>query len=296
MSSIRYFALLQTNSVSVAVEDSAAVIAELHTMLRSASERSGADRRKNAAELVQKTVAGLRGTLSPYLSTPLMSDKAEIDRSIQDRIEFVLQQTAAAAEPLSSASTYRLVETADVPLQRQMVGVMRRLLKNGRSLLAEAGVLSGKNAGTVLLTVCDVSSMDSAASVHDIIAGFRPASDAEPPAFLHDMTAALLNGPVPSDGSGYFVLLTFDAPDAIVDEMKMRVEALNGRYGIRGPLLVKRSFSSGFGRGYTVMFTADLARHPLGSIMLALTGESDALEEAVTTQGALIVMEPVPAA
>lgn len=294
MSSIRYFALLQSGTTSVTDEGHEAVIAELHSALRSASERSSAEHRRNAAELVQKTVAGLRGTLSPYLSTPLMSDKAEIDRSIQDRIEFVMEQNDVAAAPLSSVATYRIAETADVPLQRQMVGVMRRLLKNGRSLLAEAGVLTGKNAGPVFLTVCGVPSMDSAAAVHDIIAGFRPSDENVPCVLVQDMTASLLNGPVPSEGSGHLVLLTFDVPEGSVGEVAARVDALNGRYGIRGPLLLKRTFASGFGRGCSVMFSADLTRHPLASIMLALTGESDALEDAVTTHGALIVMTPVP--
>ena len=127
---------------------------ELHKSLLNEFESEISAFNKTRTEAVQKAVSGLRGGLSTYLSTPLMSYKNDIESVIRDNVENMVNQLGIEKNITASRLfSYKILDYPQIPLHRQLVGVMRRLIKNGKTMLADAGVATGKNSGNIYLTL-----------------------------------------------------------------------------------------------------------------------------------------------
>lgn len=268
---------------------------DLHLSLQSDFDMELRDANKIKTEIIQKTTSSLRNGLSSFLSTPLQSDNNEIDRAIADKIENVLTQLGVGNSFSTIRQfTYKVLEPSQVPLHRQLVGVIRRLLKNGKTLLAEAGVTYGKNSGGIYYTIFPTDEFSTLPVLKEKIDSFTKKNPASQYSITNDCIAStLITLASEPTGSAHTILINFDADDHIVDTLNSRLAILMDQFSVRNIRLSKRSFSMGFGSQYQLQFGVDLNKQPLGTIILSLAGDDTELEDVLTTQGSLIVLEKI---
>ena len=215
------------------------------------------------ADVIHKNGTILRGGLSHFLSTPLKSDKDEIIHLIEDSIENTVQQLNAAPA-LSSVehSLWRVMDPQVVPLHRQMVGVIKRLLKNGRSMLVEEGCLFGKNTGDVVISLFLFDGFSTVQSLKSIIDGFP-----------HEKHFSIINGVftttvTSSDKEGAaeknLVVINFDFDsDKIIEMLNKQLPVLFGQFGIKHFSLSKQSLHNSAGRAFQLRFGMNVDTVPL---------------------------------
>ncbi|MDD8016755.1 MAG: hypothetical protein PHP42_00125 [Bacteroidota bacterium] len=289
-----YSILLQRSGKESEQTDSS-FFAGLHAALGSELEREITESKKDAADTIQKSVANLRGGLAQFLSTPLKSDKDDIELLIRENLEHAASQLGKG-KSLSTVrqSSFRVIEPQHVPLHRQLVGVVRRILKNGKTLLANAGVATGKNSGTLYYSSFMV---DEFATVPLIKLKFDAFAEKNP-----DLEYAVINDSLSStvftiaydnSATSHEVVMNFNAPDSIVEKLHTKRATLLEQFGVKNIRLAKRSFVMGFSSQFQLEFGVDVNKHPLGSIIMSLVGDDDDLEDALTTQGSLIVLEKI---
>ncbi len=268
---------------------------ELHQALLYEFESETAAFNKTRAEAVQKAVSGLRGGLSTYLSTPLMSDKDDIERVIRENVENVVSQLGIEKSVTASRMfSYKILDTPQIPLNRQLVGVMRRLIKSGWTMLADAGVTTGKNSGNVYLMIF---TLDEFATLPVLKAKIDSAMGKNPDVKFVIVNDCISNIVVvleaESKKQGHTVLINFDGNDSLAERLNNKLATLLNQFGAKNVKLSQRTFHTGFGTAFQLQFGADLNKQPLGSIIMSLVEDDEELEDALTTQGSLIVLEKV---
>ncbi len=245
-------------------------------------------------ETIQKNGTILRGGLSPFLSTPLKTDTDEIIRLIEDSIENTVQQLDAA--PILSSveySIWKVLDVNEVPLNRQIVGVVKRLLKNGRMMLSEAGCSFAKNSGDVAFSIFSFDGFSTVQPLKAIVDSFGRQQLLS--VVNGSMTTTLTAIEQEAKEEKNLVVIDFDyADDSIVDLLNLKLNVLLDQFGIKYFTLSKHSLHSGIGLTYQMRFGLNASKYPLGSVILSLVGEHDELEDAITTHGSLIVLEQYP--
>jgi hypothetical protein len=245
-------------------------------------------------DAIQKNGSILRGGLSHFLSTPLKSDKDEIIKLIEDSIEnTVLQLDAAPMLSTVGHSLWRVMEPQEVPLQRQMVGVVKRLLKNGRSMLVNAGCTFAKKSGDVAISLFEFDGFSTVQSLRSIVGGFGSEGSLNivNGAFLTTVTST--GQDVPADNN--IVIIDFDDPDgSLTAQLNETFPVLLGQFGIQNITLSKQSLHSSVGSYVQLRIGIDVNKHPLGSVLVSMIGDHDELENAITNHGSVTVLERLP--
>jgi hypothetical protein len=245
-------------------------------------------------ETIQKNGSILRGGLTQFLSTPLQSDKKEIIKLIEDSIENTVTQLDAAPV-LSSVqhSLWKVMEPQQVPLQRQMVGVMKRLLKNGRSMLVSAGCVFGKNSGDAAVSLFEFDGFSTVSSLHSILAAF-PVEEQLLPVNGEFLSAAHSIGTDIAQEKN-LVVIDFNANDAAMTALLTeRFQVLTQQFGIQHITLSTQSLHSSVGAFNQLRVGMDVNKVPLGSVLVSLTEENPGLEDSITNHGSVTVLERMP--
>lgn len=250
---------------------------------------------KKQREAVQKAISGLRGGLSTYLSTPLMSDKNEIEKVLRENVETVVKYFSVEKNiTASQVSAYKVLDFPHIPLHRQLVGVMRRLIKNGKTMLANAGITFGKNSGNAFLTMFILDEIAALPIVRMKIDEAIEKNSESHYAIINDCIAnvlVLLNED--SKYHGHTVLMNFDGDNSFVERLNDKLAKLLDQFGAKNIILSRRTFHTGFSAFFQLQFVVDLNKQALGSIIMSLVGDDEELEDALTTQGSLIVLEKI---
>ena len=246
---------------------------------------------KIKSDAIQKNGTILRGGLSHFLSTPFKSDKDEIILLIRDSIENTVQQLEASSI-LSSVehSMWKIIEPQNVPLHRQLVGVVKRLLKNGRTTLVDAGCQFGKNSGETIISKFSFDGFATAQSLKTIIDQFT----SHQPLWVIGGTLAntITAIEVIEKQEKFIVQMDFDLPnDTVIVQLNERIPVLLDQFGIKNFVLSKHSLHGGVGGEYQIQFGMDIEKYPLGTVIMSLIGDNEELEDAVTVHGSLIVLE-----
>lgn len=288
MSSFYYYLYIQTAVGTIATDGDPVTV--YHHAVTESLRLSAAAGAQAKGEIIQKNGSILRGGLIHFLSTPLKSDKDDIIRLIEESIAASIRQLDAAPLVETTVHTlWRVMEPASVPLHRQMVGVVKRLLKNGRSQLASTGVQFGKNAGDITASLFAFDGFATVRTIRGIVDG---ATNSEP---LRAVSGNLLS--FVGAGEGNFeephrAVIEFDDPDGLMASGIMeRCATLGDLFGVRSWTLLRRVLHATGNGEYQIHFGFDAKRSPLGSILLTLIGEDTAFEDAVTSTGALVVLE-----
>ncbi|MCK9408094.1 MAG: hypothetical protein WCX28_09070 [Bacteriovoracaceae bacterium] len=243
------------------------------------------------AETIQKNGSILRGGLSHFLSTPLKSDKDEIIRLIEDSIEnTVLQFDAAPVLTSVNHSVWRVMEPQQVPLQRQMVGVIKRLLRNGRTMLVNAGCSFGKNSGDVAVSLFEFDGFSTVQTLRSIVGTMTA-----------EQQLTVVNGAVFSSviaiGQDIFsekniAVIDFDDhTGTTADQLNERIPILLDQFGIQQITFSRQTLHSSVGAACQLRIGMDVTKHPLGSVIVSIIGDNTELEEAMTIRGSITMLE-----
>lgn len=246
---------------------------------------------QGVTDAIQKNGSILRGGLSHFLSTPLKSDKDEIITLIEESIRSAVEQSDAAPQIGSTQFTlWKVMDPLQVPLQRQMVGVMKRLLKNGRSILVAAGAAFGKNSGDIAVALFEYDGFSTVQSVAGLARTSLP-QDAVTMVNGALFTSVTAEGDEPWTGPHLVSIDCTIQDDAILPYLSERFALLAGQFGIRSITLSRQALRFSSGEAFQIRIGTDLNKYPLGSILVTLTGDHAAVEDAVTNNGAVTVLE-----
>jgi hypothetical protein len=274
---------LKKNEVDLFEEYRAFIYSENQTIL---SELS-----KIKSDTIQKNGTILRGGLTHFLSTPLKSDKEDIIRLIEDSIENTVQQLDAAPN-LSSVehSLWKIIDPQNVPLHRQLVGVVKRLLKNGRAILNEAGCQFGKNSGETIISSFHFDGFSTAQSIKILIDRF---TDQQPIGTIIGTLSSTITVIEEEDLENKFIVqIDFDLINSsILPMLNERIPILLDQFGIKNVKISKHSLHHGIGGEYQIQFSMDIEKYPVGTVIMSLVGDSEELEEAITVHGSLNILE-----
>ncbi|MEW5799842.1 MAG: hypothetical protein AB1728_12645 [Bacteroidota bacterium] len=295
MPNYTYTLLLQKLNASESAKDDKLLLSDFHSILRDFAEHQINEKKKNNSESIQRAISRLRGSLIPYLSTPLKSDTDDIERSIKDTIDDVLSQGGYSTENATlTTEMFQILEPSQIQLHRQLVGVIKRLLKNGKAMLTDAGIQSGKNAGGLYLFRFSFEGFQIVTTLRQAVERAKGKYNHSEIGICNDaLTENIVTHTQDAANTDFTILLYFDAGAEVVEKLKRTLPALLNQFGVSSIQLNKRLFYAGMGSEYQLQFTSNLKKHPLGTILLAVIGEDSELEEAITEQGSLIVVEKI---
>ena len=295
MEKFLYALLFQSTASAEEGNNESQFLSAMHKSLLHDFENEISVINKNRNDIVQKTISSLRGELSTYLSTPLMTDKNEIEKALRDNIENAVKQLGLDnSVSASRLYTYKILDFSQIPLNRQLVGVMRRLIKNGKTMLADAGVMSGKNATTVYLTQFTIDEFATIPILKSKIDEFNLKNTSSPFILVNDCVSNIVTTLLAeNNAAGQTVIINFDGQETLPDKLNANLAKLLDQFGAKNIRLSKRTFHAGFGTKYQLQFVVDLNKQALGSILMALVGDDAELEDALTTQGSLVVLEKI---
>lgn len=289
MKKYSYSVILQQKGTSSNIDEQITAYLDL---IKNGVQNATAELLKTKTEAIQKNGTILRGGLTHFLSTPLKSDKDDIVRLINDSIENAVKQLDVIPDVSSIVhSLWKVLDTTEVPLQRQVVGVMKRLLKNGRTMLSDAGCSFGKNSGDTFFSIFSYDGFATVKSIKTIV----DQSDALQVTVVNGSLTSTLTAIEQSETEEKnLVIINFQyADDSVVAVINERLPSVLDQFGIKNLLLSKQTLHGGFGGTYQIRFGVDLSKYALGSVIMSLTGENSELEDAITTNGSLIVLEKV---
>ncbi len=291
MKKFSYSVILQQNGNQTKTELDA--FETYRTFVSTGIQTAFTELEKIKADTIQKNGTILRGGLAHFLSTPLKSDKDEIILLIQDSIENTVQQLNAA--PLLSSvdhSLWKIIEPQNVPLHRQLVGVVKRLLKNGRTILVDAGCQFGKTSGETIISKFSFDGFGTVQSLKTIV-----------DQFTSKQTLASVNGTlsntitaieVGEENEKFIVQIDFDlANDSIISQLLEKIPVMLDQFGVKNFVLSKHSLHGGVGGEYQIQFGMNIDKYPLGTVIMSLVGDSEELEDAVTVHGSMFVLEKI---
>lgn len=295
MAKFNYTILLQQGA-SERGNDEQTVINAMYASLREYLTNEINERNKFFSEIIQRAQQRLSGSLAPYLSTPLKSDKSDIASSIQDTINDVLQQSGTGmTKILLPVMIYRIVEPTNIPLHKQSVSLMRQLIKNRKSLFPHVHLNKGKRSGNryfIDFTTDDFSlvpllyrSVESTLSKH---------SDDTFSITSEYMTETVTLFTPTTVTSKQRVIFYIDKLDSGKVQLPEKFKALIEQFELENVSVARKIFKTGFGFNNQIQFDVDVTKVPLGSVITSLFGNNKTDEESLVTKGALVVLEKMP--
>jgi hypothetical protein len=91
------------------------------------------------------------------------------------------------------------------------------------------------------------------------------------------------------------VVIDFDFhDDTVIELLNQRLPVLLDQFGIKKFSLSKQALHSVAGSTFQIRFGMNVNTVPLGSVILSLIGENAELENAITNDGSVIVLEQLP--
>jgi hypothetical protein len=274
-------------------KDDKSYFGDFHKAILDSVVKTIGENKKSSLDIISKNIGSLRGVLAPYLSTPLTSDKGDIERAIKDNYQQLMEQLGSV--PYDAApviKTYSVMDVSQVPLHRQIVGVIRRLLKNGKIHLADAGVSYGKNSGSVFITQIGINDFSLLPAVYAAARSYRSETPSAEYAVLNDDVGQVIDyGNSENRPNAHMIHLQWDGSEYLFTSVQNRAKILSEQFGVDNILLTKKSFFGGFGSMYQFQCSVDLNKQALGSLILSLVGDDAELEDAITTHGSLLVLE-----
>lgn len=289
----QYSLISQRTAADDQARDDTSYFGDFHNAIREAVDKTVGENKKTSLDIIAKNIGSLRGVLAPYLSTPLTSDKGDIERAIKDNFHHLMEQLGFVSPSVAPViTTYSVMDASQVPLHRQIVGVIRRILKNGKTLLADAGVSSGKNSGSVFVTQIGLNDFSLLPAVYSAARSFHDETRSAENAVLNDVVGQVVNL-VTAEKRPYAhtILLQWDGNETQFTSMQSRVKIVSEQFGVDSILFARKSLYGGFGSTYQFQCSVDLNKQALGSIILSLVGDDGELEDAITTHGSLLVLE-----
>lgn len=289
MKKFSYFVLLQQQTTSFKSDENP--LESYKNSIPEIISKTAAEFRRTKSEVIQKNGTILRGGLAHFLSTPLKSDKDDIIRLIEDTIEnTVLQLNAAAMLSTVEHTLWKVLDPQDVPLQRQMVGVMKRLLKNGRTMLVDAGCSFSRNSGDIAVSLFQFDGFSTVQSLKSVIDSF---TTLDPLTCVNGSFETMLISIEPSViPEPNLVVINFDfQDDSIIELLNQRIPSLLDQFGIGQLYFSKHALHTSVGSSYQLRIAMNVGKIPLGSMIISLIGDHDELEDAITNHGSLVVLE-----
>ncbi len=289
-----YSILLQQQRAESANSD-IEVFSDLRTSIKELLDIKEIESKKSISEFAQKNGASLRGGLAQFLSTPLKSDKEEIDRLIIDSFENLLKQ-AGNFQSLNDVhfGSYKILEPQQVPLHRQLVGVVKRILKNGKTVLNDSGVSLAKNSGDIFCSMFTVEQFSSLPIVKNVFEQVLEQKNEQNLSVVgQSISSVVFRSGNREHSEKNIVQMNFVADESEIARLQSNVAVLEHQFGIKHFQLTKRTFEMGRTVPYRFQFAVDIDKHALGSIIVALVSDDEALEDALTTEGSLIVLEKI---
>lgn len=296
MEKFSYWILSQRlSSTATGENNESTFFTDVHSSVRALIDLENGEKAKLKNEVILKAVSSLRGTLTPYLATPLKSDKDDIEKGIKDIIEHVIEKTGdTTAQAFSSIATFGIMDPSVVPLHRQIVGVIKRLLKNGRTILADGGVTNGKNYGPVYLTRFGTNFLSTIPSLFSAMHSIVQTGEEQTLSIINDSVASMSFSETKTQSAeSHRIFLNVDLAPVQENKLIENMSVLKNQFGITDIQVSRKVLASGFIAPVQIFFSADLNIHPLGSIILSLVGNDDMLEDAITTHGSLLVLEKI---
>ncbi len=289
MKKFTYSVILQQNGNQTKTEVD--IVETYRLFINNGIQTAFAELEKITSDTIQKNGAILRGGLTHFLSMPLKSDNEEINHLIRDSIENTVQQLDAA--PLLSSvehTLWKILEPQNVPLHRQLVGVVKRLLKNGRTILIDAGCQFGKSSGEAMVSKFSFNGFATAPILKTIIDKFS--SQQAITVVNGTVSNTIIAIEVSEQQEKFIIQIDFSlSNDSVIAQLHERIPVLLDQFGIKNFIVTKQSLHGGMGGDYQIQFGMDIEKYPLGTVILSLVGESEELEDAITTHGSLIVLE-----
>ena len=257
-----------------------------------AATQAAVEQVKVRTDVITKNGTVLRGGLTPFLSTPLKSDKDEIIRLIHESIDNTLRQfDIPTGEPSVRTALYRIVPAAEVPLQKNNIGTMKRLLKNGKVSLGETTASRGKGSNDRFVFRFSFEGISFAETILSLL---RSAPETDQFSVVHSVLSAGWSS-IPPSATGHSLVLLSCQPSGIMmtEERASRIAAVCSGLGLSGSEVSSSVFDLLQTGTIQIGVRADLASVPLGSIVSAIGDAEEELRTAINNSGALIVLEPL---
>lgn len=286
--------LLQQTNGEVPAQYSV-IFSDIQNSMKALCDSADVEIKRNYVEMIQKNGSSLRGGLSQFLSTPLKSDKDEIDRLITESLENFMHQSGWAYTISGiGQSTYCVVDPVQIPLHRQNIGNMKRLLKNGRSSLGDAGAVMAKNGGNIFFIFFEFSNFALLPNIQSIYQTALSNHQEHQFSIVNESIAAAMQTTGSDERIGKNIVINnFTADDVIVSRLVTRVSAVGNQFGITGIRLLRRLFDMGYGASFQLQLSFDIEKHAIGSVMTAIVNDDADLEKTLITNGSMIVLEKV---
>lgn len=295
MAQFIYSTIIQQIKNSDTIPGETDLFTEINSSLHSSFVVKDTESKKNISDAIQKSGAGLRGNLSQFLSTPLKSDKDEIDKAIKDTFENMVYQMGYSLNYSTVVPTfYKIIDPQSVPLHRQLVGVIRRILKNGKTMLVDAGVTTGKNGGALYygtFVADDLTLLPEVRSEFESI--LREKTDNSYIIIADSIASIVSSAPADTKRCKYMIVMNFTSDDNAASRLESRIGVIADQFGVKNSTMIKRSFTAGFSSLFQLQFAVDIDAHALGSVIMALVDDDPELEDIVTTSGSLLVLEKI---
>lgn len=282
--------LLQSRSNDTAAL--AEALDQFRTYCAAATTQAAADLLKVRTDVITKNGTVLRGGLTQFLSTPLKSDKDEIIRLIHESIDNTLRQfDIPTGEPSIRTALYRIVPAADVPLLKNSVGTMKRLLKNGRSSLGESSAARGKGNSDRFVFRLVFEGLSLAETLFSLI---RTAPETDQFSVVHAVLSTGWSTIPPAATGSSLVLLSCQPPAyTMTEERSSKIGTICSGLGLAGVEVSTSVFDLLHTGTVQIGVRADLSAIAIGSIVSAIGDGDEELRTAINNSGALIVLEPV---
>ncbi len=251
-----------------------------------------AEEHRISSEVTQKNGTSLLGGLTQFLATPLKSDRDDILRLIKETIDTSIQQLDAAPMLATADHTlWSVMDANDVPLHRQSIGLMKRLLKNGKEMLKQAGCTFGKQSGSVYVSLFSYAGF---ATVHSIMNGISTFNQQKIMQVVHASVSSVLYSIRPADHPGSFlVILDIDRhDDTLAENLKSKMASLFEQYEMQQLSVLKHTFPGLAGSAFQIRFGVDLNKYKLGSIVESITAEDEQLTKAIAHHTSMVVLVP----
>lgn len=250
---------------------------------------------KTTSEAIQRTLQRLRGSLTPYLTTPLKSDQDDIERSLQETLEEILQQRGSGltSKP-TGINLSRILEIPKVPLHKHSVSAIKQMLKNGKSLLTHAQTKKVKSRGNIFSVNILVDDHSLVPHLYGCVVKACRKHAEDGYSFVSDsLSENVFSRAGTQHNSKNSLVLHFTGSDVVAEKVNDRLTLLLNELTFEEMTFFKKSFHLGFGSTFQIHFDLDLKKNPPGAIIASLVGEDQELENTIFINGSLFAAEKI---
>ena len=268
------------------------ILESYRSFMSSSISAAAAELQKLKTDVIQKNGTILRGGLTQFLSTPLKSDKDEIIKLIEDSIEnSVAQLNAAPMLGTVEHSLWSIVDPQDVPLHRTSIGVVKRLLKEGKSMLTEAGCSFGKSAPPVFVSRFHFDGFSTILPLQKSIDKFEDRQQLEQVNNVVHTVTASTDGPT---SLMKLMLIDLHLEDiSAIEPLLPEIRKVCESAGVTGFGASVQTFHSRIGSLFQLCCSIDVDTVPIGSVITAIGEVHPQLKTALNNNGSVVILNPL---